>query len=163
MDWVLSYADAHVLTPYVYPAHVAEDNLLRQLASLFVMVCLGAIAMYFALAGLSYVFIFDKTLRKHKKFIKDQVRPRPAGPGQRRGREGERERRSSHLASVAPSSALTGVGSSRGGRGARAAAGRLQAGPGRAQRRHRCPVVCSTRLFAVGRMASWTAVVSATL
>jgi hypothetical protein len=74
MDWVLSCADEYVLTPYVYPAQVPEDNMLRQLASLFVIVSLGAIVMYFILASLSYVFIFDKELRKHKKFLQDQVR-----------------------------------------------------------------------------------------
>lgn len=74
MDWVLSFADQHVLTPYVYPASVPEDNVLRQFVSLFGIVSLGAVLMYLSMASFAYVFLFDKRLRQHKFFLKNQVR-----------------------------------------------------------------------------------------
>eukprot|EP00052_Salpingoeca_macrocollata_P021181 m.180854 g.180854 ORF g.180854 m.180854 type:complete len:308 (+) comp21473_c0_seq2:80-1003(+) len=74
MDYVLDYADATVLTPYVYPASWPADNVLRQFVSLFFITWLGGFVLYFLCSGLSYFLVFDHELMKHPKFLKNQVR-----------------------------------------------------------------------------------------
>ena len=70
MDLVLSAADSYVLTPYVYPTSWKEDDVTRQLISLFTIVNIGGYVMYFSLATLSYYFIFDHKMLKHPKILK---------------------------------------------------------------------------------------------
>mmetsp|Transcript_17354 Transcript_17354/g.19428 ORF Transcript_17354/g.19428 Transcript_17354/m.19428 type:complete len:283 (-) Transcript_17354:103-951(-) len=72
MDVVLAPCDQYILSPYVYPETWAEDDLLRQTLSLSVIVLAGAYFLYLGFASLSYVFLFDKSLRKHPKFLPDQ-------------------------------------------------------------------------------------------
>lgn len=74
MDLVLNAADNHILTPYVYPVWWKEDDVTRQLISLFAIVVIGGYVMYLSLATLSYYFIFDHKLLKHPKMLKDQVK-----------------------------------------------------------------------------------------
>lgn len=74
MDIVLKHADSYVLTPHVYPAWWKEDDITRQLISLFAIVNIGGYIMYFSLATFSYFFIFDRRLMKHPKILKDQVK-----------------------------------------------------------------------------------------
>ncbi len=64
MDVVLDFCDEHLLTPYVYPSWLPEDNPWRQLATLFVVVCLGGTILYLMTASLSYVFVFDQESQK---------------------------------------------------------------------------------------------------
>uniref|UniRef100_A0A6J0TM56 Lathosterol oxidase n=1 Tax=Pogona vitticeps TaxID=103695 RepID=A0A6J0TM56_9SAUR len=73
MDLVLKYADAGVLTPYVYPTRWAEDDPFRQLLSLFVITNLGALVIYLLFGSFSYYFIFDHSLKKHPQFLENQV------------------------------------------------------------------------------------------
>ncbi|CAK4664776.1 hypothetical protein LEN26_018412 [Aphanomyces euteiches] len=74
MDLVLNLADEYILTPYVYPESMAEDDLLRQCISLYAITLLGGYALYLGFAYFSYVFLFDKEYMKHPKFLKNQVR-----------------------------------------------------------------------------------------
>lgn len=74
MDLVLGVADQYVLTPYVYPASWREDNILRQLLSLYVITCIGGYFLYFITTTFSYFFIFDKRLMQHPHFLKDQIK-----------------------------------------------------------------------------------------
>ncbi|KAH8922506.1 hypothetical protein BT69DRAFT_1220188 [Atractiella rhizophila] len=50
----------------------ARDNIFRQFTSLYVLTAIGIFVLYFSVAGLSYYFLFDKRLRKHPKFLKNQ-------------------------------------------------------------------------------------------
>ena len=71
MDIVLTVLDEYLLTPYsVYPASWEEDFWLRQVITLFVVVCSGGAILYLLLAGFSYYFIFDHRLMQHPKFLK---------------------------------------------------------------------------------------------
>jgi lathosterol oxidase len=77
MDLVLDYADAHLLDS-VYAnipgLHGLErESLIRQSLSLFAIVLLYANVFYFSFAGFNYYFLYDKTLMKHPKFLKDQA------------------------------------------------------------------------------------------
>ncbi|KAL4228885.1 Lathosterol oxidase [Mactra antiquata] len=74
MDLVLNAVDYYAFTPYVYPTSWKEDNVTRQLISLFIIATLGGYVLYLLLATLSYFFIFDHRLMKHPHFLKDQVR-----------------------------------------------------------------------------------------
>ena len=65
MDTVLATCDEKFLTPYVYPESWKEDDILRQLISLMVLVTLGGYILYFMTAAFSYYFIFDRRLMKH--------------------------------------------------------------------------------------------------
>lgn len=71
MDIVLNLHDQYLFTPYVYPEQGwPEDHPLRQLISLAILVNIHAVIMYFALAGFSYLFLYDKTQMKHPLFLK---------------------------------------------------------------------------------------------
>lgn len=71
MDIVLKLHDQYIFTPYVYPKEGwPEDNILRQLISLTVLVNIHAVILYFCLAGFSYYFIFDKQQMNHALFLK---------------------------------------------------------------------------------------------
>eukprot|EP00730_Choanoeca_flexa_P015221 TRINITY_DN6936_c0_g1_i3.p1 TRINITY_DN6936_c0_g1~~TRINITY_DN6936_c0_g1_i3.p1 ORF type:complete len:285 (+),score=38.36 TRINITY_DN6936_c0_g1_i3:336-1190(+) len=74
MDLVLDFCDEHVLTPYVYPSSVPEDNIYRQFMSLWVISSIGATLLYLGCSTLGYIFLFDKKLRLHKHFLKNQER-----------------------------------------------------------------------------------------
>eukprot|EP00055_Hartaetosiga_balthica_P007319 m.24968 g.24968 ORF g.24968 m.24968 type:complete len:277 (-) comp5715_c0_seq1:61-891(-) len=72
MDLVLNFCDEHVLTPYVYPESVPEDTMWRQLVSLWAISGIGGFLLYFSCASLAWIFCFDKKLRNHKLFYKNQ-------------------------------------------------------------------------------------------
>ncbi|EXJ80358.1 C-5 sterol desaturase [Capronia coronata CBS 617.96] len=61
-------------TEWTYSSAWPRDNLYRQFISLFFIVWIFGILLYFAFATLSYIFIFDKETFKHPKFLKNQVR-----------------------------------------------------------------------------------------
>ena len=73
MDLVLDACDHFFFTPYVYPAALEPDDWRRQLLSLYLVTTIGGIIMYLTMATFSYVFIFDKSLMQHPKFLKNQV------------------------------------------------------------------------------------------
>lgn len=70
MDLVLSAADYHFFTPYIYPATWPEDDTFRQTISLLIVTNLGAYILYFFFATLNYYFVFDHSLMKHPQFLK---------------------------------------------------------------------------------------------
>lgn len=70
MDLILSFFDQNLFTPHVYPITWSEDWWVRQYISLFSIVTFASYLMYFGISGLSYLFIFDKKLRNHPKFLK---------------------------------------------------------------------------------------------
>jgi len=71
MDIVLDIHDRYLFTPYVYPKEGwPEDDLIRQFISLTVLVNIHAVILYFSLAGLSYLFLFDKQQMNHPLFLK---------------------------------------------------------------------------------------------
>ncbi|KAK9395021.1 Lathosterol oxidase-like, partial [Crotalus adamanteus] len=77
MDLVLDYADSYILTPYVYPATWLEDDAFRQIISLSIITNLGAFAIYFLFATLSYYLLFDHKLKKHPQFLEHTVSSLP--------------------------------------------------------------------------------------
>ena len=73
MDYVLSFADKTIFTPHVYPDTWAEDDILRQFISLYVIVCVGGALIYLVPATLNYFIVFDHKLLKHPKMLPNQV------------------------------------------------------------------------------------------
>ncbi|KAF9381219.1 c-5 sterol desaturase [Podila verticillata] len=53
---------------------LAQDSILRQTLSLFVLTLIGAHVMYFLFATSSYYLVFDQNHTKHPKFLKNQVK-----------------------------------------------------------------------------------------
>ncbi|EGY14824.1 hypothetical protein VD0002_g5929 [Verticillium dahliae] len=51
-----------------------RDNVVRQLMTLYAITVVFGFLTYFIFASLSYVFIFDKKILTHPKFLKDQTR-----------------------------------------------------------------------------------------
>ena len=70
MDLVLNVADHYVLTPYVYPSNWKEDDIYRQLISLYAITVVGGYLLYLSTTTFSYFFIFDKRLMQHPHFLK---------------------------------------------------------------------------------------------
>ena len=70
MDLILKLHDDYILTPYVYPTNWSEDWWVRQYLSLFVIVTLDSYVMYLVMSGLVYLFVFDKCLLNHPKYLK---------------------------------------------------------------------------------------------
>ncbi|KAK5654146.1 hypothetical protein OQA88_7577 [Cercophora sp. LCS_1] len=50
-----------------------RDNILRQSLSLFLIMWIFGLLVYYIFATLSYVFVFDKKTMEHPKFLKNQV------------------------------------------------------------------------------------------
>ncbi|CAF1239596.1 unnamed protein product [Rotaria sordida] len=74
MDIVLNIYDHWLLTPYVYPkTGWPENNPIRQLISLTLLVNIHGVLLYFLLASFSFFFLFDKQLMKHSLFLKNQI------------------------------------------------------------------------------------------
>lgn len=72
MDIILDLADEYFFTPFVYPASVPVDNVLRQYVSFIAIICFGGSLLYLIPGALSHYFLFDKSLRQHKRFIPNQ-------------------------------------------------------------------------------------------
>jgi len=51
-----------------------RDNIIRQIISLFVITYIGIFLLYFSCAGFSYYFLFNKDLKKHPLYLKNQVK-----------------------------------------------------------------------------------------
>ncbi|KAI6779203.1 C-5 sterol desaturase-like protein [Emericellopsis cladophorae] len=56
-----------------YMSAWTRDNVWRQLITLYFIVWIFGLVVYFAFASLSYYFIFDKRTLNHPKFIKNQI------------------------------------------------------------------------------------------
>jgi lathosterol oxidase len=50
-----------------------RDNIFRQSLSLFLILWLFGLVVYYIFASLSYIFVFDKKTLEHPKFLKNQV------------------------------------------------------------------------------------------
>ncbi|KAF2226682.1 sterol delta 5,6-desaturase ERG3 [Elsinoe ampelina] len=59
---------------YAYMSRLPRDNAWRQAISLYFITWIFGLVIYFTVAGLSYIFVFDKSTMKHPKFLKNQVR-----------------------------------------------------------------------------------------
>jgi lathosterol oxidase len=67
----LNIYDRWLLTPYVYPTdNWPENDPIRQLISLALLVNIHGVILYFLLAGFSYFFLFDKSQMNHPLFLK---------------------------------------------------------------------------------------------
>ena len=72
MDLVISPLDEFVLTPYVYPETWKEEDIERQILTVFCTLNIGAVLLYFFVGGFAYVFLFDKEIRQHQHFLPSQ-------------------------------------------------------------------------------------------
>ena len=68
MDLVLNFLDQYLFTPYVYPGTWTENDLLRQVGSLFLVTNIAV-----CLASFSFVFVFDRTLMQHPLILENQI------------------------------------------------------------------------------------------
>lgn len=59
---------------YAFMSRWPRDNMARQAVSLFLITWVFGLLNYFVCAGLSYIFVFDKTTVNHPKFLKNQMR-----------------------------------------------------------------------------------------
>jgi len=55
-------------------SRLPRDNVFRQFTSLWLITWLFGMVLYFAVAGASYVWVYDKQNEKHPRFLKNQVR-----------------------------------------------------------------------------------------
>jgi lathosterol oxidase len=78
MDFVLKHAD-HLVFDSLYgqlglSTHFARDAVFRQALSLWMIATVGGAAIYFIFGSFNYYFIFDHELKKHPKYLPNQVR-----------------------------------------------------------------------------------------
>ncbi|KAJ1022572.1 hypothetical protein NDA16_003561 [Ustilago loliicola] len=57
-----------------YVSALPRESIVRQTASLLVLIYIGILFLYFTFAGLSYKYIFNKEMEKHPRFLKNQVK-----------------------------------------------------------------------------------------
>jgi len=81
MDILLNYLDDKAfnslythLPAQLLPTFSDPTNPIRQFVSLYIMAFIGVHLVYFIPSTLSYIFLFDKELEKHPKFLKNQIR-----------------------------------------------------------------------------------------
>ncbi|KAM0752480.1 hypothetical protein T439DRAFT_287259 [Meredithblackwellia eburnea MCA 4105] len=51
-----------------------RDSIIRQCLSLYVLVYIGIVLLYFSIATFSYYFIFDHRMEQHPRFLQNQVK-----------------------------------------------------------------------------------------
>ncbi|GBB90926.1 hypothetical protein RclHR1_01800011 [Rhizophagus clarus] len=94
MDIALDFADEYILddlyarffplvqanlasgkngTLISHVSYLSRDNIYRQFASLLIITMIFVYFFYFFFSTLSYIFVFDKDLMKHPKFLKNQI------------------------------------------------------------------------------------------
>ncbi|KAI8801960.1 hypothetical protein BJ742DRAFT_749354 [Cladochytrium replicatum] len=80
MDLVLDFADPLVFDslyskfPAVMQPYFSErDHIARQSTSLFLIAYVGIWILYLGSGTLSYIFLFDKELKKNKKYLPNQI------------------------------------------------------------------------------------------
>ncbi|KAM0256160.1 hypothetical protein ACHAQJ_005137 [Trichoderma viride] len=59
--------------PAAYQSSMARDNIYRQGATLFFITWIFGIIVYFLFASMSFLFIFDKRIMNHPKYLKNQI------------------------------------------------------------------------------------------
>ncbi|KAJ3308884.1 c-5 sterol desaturase [Boothiomyces sp. JEL0838] len=69
MDLVLNLVDPYLDDYYSVP----RDNTLRQLLSLWLISIIGVTILYFVFSTLSFYTVFDRSILKHPKFLKNQI------------------------------------------------------------------------------------------
>ena len=74
MDLLLDFLDETIYTPYVYPSSWPPTDISRQALSILMFEIVGGYLMYFGIACTSYIFLFDKRLVNHPKFLPNQIR-----------------------------------------------------------------------------------------
>uniref|UniRef100_A0A8C6WJ81 Sterol-C5-desaturase n=1 Tax=Neogobius melanostomus TaxID=47308 RepID=A0A8C6WJ81_9GOBI len=74
MDYVLTFVDYYIFTPYVYSGSWPEGNVARQILSLWIITILGGELIYLGFGTLNFYFVFDHDLMKHPLFIQNQVK-----------------------------------------------------------------------------------------
>jgi lathosterol oxidase len=76
MDFVLDWLDPtvldHMYQRYFPPSFQQRDWWVRQYVSIYLIWWLGGCLMYYSCSGLSYLIMFDRSARKHKKFLPNQ-------------------------------------------------------------------------------------------
>ncbi|XP_071953272.1 lathosterol oxidase-like [Antedon mediterranea] len=73
MDSALFYANTYFFTPYIYPTFVSEDNIKRQITSLYLIACSSTLFLYVIVAAINYYFFFDHQVMQHPLFGKNQL------------------------------------------------------------------------------------------
>jgi len=73
VDFLVNPLDQYVLDD-VYPAWLPAADWRRQSLTIFCVLNVGALLLYFCVGGLMYHVAFDQDLRNHPKFLKDQER-----------------------------------------------------------------------------------------
>lgn len=73
MNVILKFSD-HYLLDSLYPQWAERENVLRQTLSIFTISVVGFVILYFLVASLSYLILFDKNIMKSKLFLRNQIR-----------------------------------------------------------------------------------------
>lgn len=60
-------------TAYTSETSVMRDNLLRQSTSMLMVTILFGLVLYFSVAGMSYMTVFDKKIFNHPRYLKNQM------------------------------------------------------------------------------------------
>jgi lathosterol oxidase len=56
-----------------FGVEISRNNTIRQCISLWLIAVVGVNLLYFILSTISYVFFFDKSLKKHPKYLPNQI------------------------------------------------------------------------------------------
>lgn len=73
MDVLVGLADNLFFNQFYAPFDIPDDNLLRQMLTIFLILVVGSYLLYFICAGGSYFFFYDKSLEEHPKFLDNQI------------------------------------------------------------------------------------------
>ncbi|CCD24302.1 C-5 sterol desaturase NDAI_0C06430 [Naumovozyma dairenensis CBS 421] len=72
--------DVYGLNPYLFEwttstfnSLLPRHNLIREFLSLWVIVTIFGLLLYFSMASMSYLFVFDKTIFNHPRYLKNQM------------------------------------------------------------------------------------------
>jgi len=73
MDLLLPYLDQYLMdSVYTQTTGWARDDWRRQLIGIYLILVVSGWILYLSTAGLSWLFLFDKRIRKHPKFLPHQ-------------------------------------------------------------------------------------------
>eukprot|EP00126_Sphaerothecum_destruens_P006476 Sdes_comp19375_c0_seq3m10636 len=75
MDLICDFVEDHFFETYGFYnfSNWQRDDWKRQIVSLYLIVTLGGLLLYLVSASLSFWFIFDKRLLRHKKILPNQI------------------------------------------------------------------------------------------
>ncbi|CDO95734.1 unnamed protein product [Kluyveromyces dobzhanskii CBS 2104] len=60
-------------TEYTFQSFLPRHNLFRQALSMFIVMSIFGWALYFSVATMSYLFVFDKAVFNHPRYLKNQM------------------------------------------------------------------------------------------